>query len=46
VNASKDNVRAASASHLPDFVAAKRIRSVNADADNISRLNIERVDGL
>src|SRR3954470_17423319 len=34
VNASEDHVRATIASQLPNFITAKRIRSVNADADN------------
>ena len=40
VNSSKHHVRAASPCQGPNFVAAQRIRGVDADANDIARLNL------
>jgi hypothetical protein len=46
VDASEHHVRATIASYFPDLVTAKCIRRVDADADNISSLNVEWVHGI
>ena len=46
VNASEHHVRATIASHFPNLVTTKCIRRVDADADNISSLNVEWVHGI
>ena len=46
MNSSKDHVGAAFAGQFADLVAAKSIRGVDADADNIAGLNLIRVHRL
>ncbi len=46
VNAAEDHGGAAFANDPPQFVAAKRIGGVNADADDISLLNLLRIESF
>jgi hypothetical protein len=43
VNSSEHYIRAASAGHSANFVAAERIRRMNADTDNVARTNLTRI---
>ncbi len=43
VNSSKHHVRAASACQGPNFVAAQSIRGVDADTNDVARLNLSGV---
>jgi hypothetical protein len=46
VDAPEHYVRATLASHFSNLITAKCIRRVDADADNVSSLNLEWVHGL
>src|SRR4030095_9381963 len=46
VDAAVNHVRAARLRRAPDFVAAQRVQRVNADADDVARLDLVEIDLL
>jgi len=46
VNPAEHDVCAAIASYFANLVTAKCVRRMDADANNISRLNVERIQGF